>query len=47
MVDGRSELPIMVACTFGGHGPMMRGGHGPTKLLDLNWGAFDHASHQE
>ena len=25
---------------------MMKGGHGPTKLLqDLNWGAFDSASH--
>ena len=24
----------------------MKGGHGPTKYLqDLNWGAFDHASH--
>ena len=24
----------------------MKGGHGPTKeLQDLNWGAFDHASH--
>ena len=26
--------------------PMMRGGHGPIRQLqDLNWGAFDHASH--
>ena len=25
---------------------MMRGGHGPIRQLqDLNWGAFDHASH--
>ena len=25
---------------------MMRGGHGPIgQLQDLNWGAFDHASH--
>ena len=25
---------------------MMKEGHGPTKYLqDLNWGAFDHASH--
>ena len=25
---------------------MMKGGHGPTKLLqDVNWGTFDHASH--
>ena len=25
---------------------MMKGGHRPTKQLqDLNWGAFDHASH--
>ena len=25
---------------------MMKEGHGPTKeLQDLNWGAFDHASH--
>ena len=24
----------------------MRGGHGPIRQLqDLNWGAFDHASH--
>ena len=26
---------------------MMKGGHGPTNSgkLDLNWGAFNHASH--